>query len=46
MGCGCKKKNATTKEKVDEEKKIREAMRDFMKYRKVTNLKKPKPTKS
>ena len=33
MACGCKKKITTNKEKIDKEKKIREAMRDFMKYK-------------
>ena len=36
MACGCKKKIATNKEKIDKEKKIREAMREFMKN-KVSN---------
>jgi|TARA_R110002020_G_scaffold84577_1_gene209356 hypothetical protein len=44
MGCGCKKKIATNKEKLEKEKKIREAMREFMKHkssnpRKVLNSK-------
>tara|TARA_R110002020_G_scaffold107855_1_gene250329 strand:- start:1746 stop:1889 length:144 start_codon:yes stop_codon:yes gene_type:complete len=41
MGCGCKKKIVTTKEKEEKEKKIREAMRDFMKFKKsnTTNFK-------
>ena len=33
MGCGCKKKIASNKEKIEKEKRIREAMREFMKYK-------------
>ena len=33
MACGCKKKIDTNKEKLAKEKKIRDAMREFMKYK-------------
>ena len=33
MACGCKKKVPTNKEKVDKEKKMREAMRAFLKFK-------------
>tara|TARA_R110001583_G_scaffold58453_1_gene174300 strand:- start:1369 stop:1515 length:147 start_codon:yes stop_codon:yes gene_type:complete len=45
MACGCKKKIATNKEKIDKEKKIREAMREFMKN-KVSNSNKVLKSKS
>ena len=45
MACGCKKKIATNKEKLEKEKKIREAMREFMKY-KASNPRKVLKSKS
>tara|TARA_R110000751_G_scaffold134018_2_gene236424 strand:+ start:250 stop:393 length:144 start_codon:yes stop_codon:yes gene_type:complete len=33
MGCGCKKKVPTNKEKIEKEKRIREAMRAFLKFK-------------
>jgi|TARA_B100000287_G_scaffold214594_1_gene202511 hypothetical protein len=33
MGCGCKKKTQTNKEKIEKDKKVREAMRAFLKFK-------------
>ena len=33
MGCGCKKKVPTNKEKIEKDKKVREAMRAFLKFK-------------
>tara|TARA_Y100000310_G_scaffold44682_2_gene41720 strand:- start:7645 stop:7782 length:138 start_codon:yes stop_codon:yes gene_type:complete len=39
MACGCKKKNIDNKEKIEKEKKVREAMRAFLKFKASRGLK-------